>query len=222
MRKTLLAIFAGICCLYATAEVTTTVFDFTIGPASEITLPENISWPESGSKTIPSDATFSKGDIVLRISYSDAATYPRLYKIAYEDSWGIRMYDNTKISFKSTDEHNLTSIRIYVDSEKTDLTTMPQMAGTYEVTYNVDGGYLEWADTTPGDFIYMDMKGTIYINIIKVVTDHKASLTETVCNDSTDDKSVTYYDLQGHKAENPSGGLFIRVTSAGSEKVFIP
>lgn len=56
---------------------------------------------------------------------------------------------------------------------------------------------------------------------IEVETDQEASLSGTVVSDP-DQSRVVYYNLQGNRVENPSGGTFIRISNGRSEKIHLP
>lgn len=218
MKKACIGCMLGMLSIASSAEVVT-VFDFSSGPESGIEMPKDFTWPESGSVSLGDDATFSMGDVDISVSKRNTTSKPKINKVQDEDRWSLRTYKGNKILIVCQD-YNLIKFRIYLYTDiPSDLSELPQMPGNQTVTYDEENNWLDWNGCQQS--LYLDPMGKLFMNKIEVTTDKVTSSSDDTFSDYNE-SSVRYLNLQGHPVANPSGGIFIRISSGRTEKIYIP
>lgn len=220
MKKLVAILMGGILSISASAAVTT-VFDFEAGPESQIKMPDGLSWPTVTSKpTTPANkAEFSVGDISIRTSYTGASK-PQIYINPDGDTWHYRLFDGNKMSIMCGNDYNIISVRIILHPDRDSEPSKSSVeTGGGSLVAGEDAKSLEWTGSNPA--LTLNANGKLYMTRIEVETDQEASLSGTVVSDP-DQSRVVYYNLQGNRVENPSGGTFIRISNGRSEKVHLP
>ena len=220
MKKLVAILMGGVLSISASAAVTT-VFDFEAGPESQIKMPDGLSWPTVTSKpTTPANkAEFSVGDISIRTSYTGASK-PQIYINPDGDTWHYRLFDGNKMSIMCGNDYNIISVRIFLHPDRDSEPSKSSVeTGGGSLVAGEDAKSLEWTGSNPA--LTLNANGKLYMTRIEVETDQEASLSGTVVSDP-DQSRVVYYNLQGNRVENPSGGTFIRISNGRSEKVHLP
>lgn len=221
MKKLVAILMGGVLSISASAAVTT-VFDFEAGPESQIKMPDGLSWPTVTSKpTTPANkAEFSVGDISIRTSYDKGASKPQIYINPDGDTWHYRLFDGNKLSLMCGNDYNIISVRIILHPDRDSEPSKSSVeTGGGSLVAGEDAKSLEWTGSNPA--LTLNANGKLYMTRIEVETDQEASLSGTVVSDP-DQSRVVYYNLQGNRVENPSGGTFIRISNGRSEKVHLP
>lgn len=220
MKKLVAILMGGVLSISASAAVTT-VFDFEAGPESQIKMPDGLSWPTVTSKpTTPANkAEFIVGDISIRTSYTGASK-PQIYINPDGDTWHYRLFDGNKMSIMCGNDYNIISVRIILHPDRDSEPSKSSVeTGGGSLVAGEDAKSLEWTGSNPA--LTLNANGKLYMTRIEVETDQEASLSGTVVSDP-DQSRVVYYNLQGNRVENPSGGTFIRISNGRSEKVHLP
>ena len=220
MKKLVAILMGGVLSISASAAVTT-VFDFEAGPESQIKMPDGLSWPTVTSKpTTPANkAEFSVGDISIRTSYTGASK-PQIYINPDGDTWHYRLFNGSKMSIMCGNDYNIISVRIILHPDRDSEPSKSSVeTGGGSLVAGEDAKSLEWTGSNPA--LTLNANGKLYMTRIEVETDQEASLSGTVVSDP-DQSRVVYYNLQGNRVENPSGGTFIRISNGRSEKVHLP
>ena len=220
MKKLVAILMGGVLSISASAAVTT-VFDFEAGPESQIKMPDGLSWPTVTSKpTTPANkAEFIVGDISIRTSYTGASK-PQIYINPDGDTWHYRLFDGNKLSLMCGNDYNIISVRIILHPDRDSEPSKSSVeTGGGSLVAGEDAKSLEWTGSNPA--LTLNANGKLYMTRIEVETDQEASLSGTVVSDP-DQSRVVYYNLQGNRVENPSGGTFIRISNGRSEKIHLP
>lgn len=204
-------------CLCAANEVTTE-FDFSVGPESGIKLPHGMEWPLSGSVLVDNE-TMVIGDISIRFD-KNAKRTPAIYKVSDEDCWNCRFYQDNKLTIISN-EYNILKLKAELMSDTSGSTPgISVITGQKDdVTYSEEPPSFTWKGNMSA--VTIQATKTMYILKLEVTTDGGASA-ETDLMDDGDEMRAQYYTLQGVKVENPSGGIFVRISDGKATKVVIP
>lgn len=221
MKRLLAVLVTWSLFLFADAEVTV-VFDFANGPESGITMPSDIKWPTVNNKsvTINDGTTFRMGDISIRTKYTNA-TKSRIHKNPEGESWHYRLFDGSNLSFMCDDD-NIISVHVSLsnrDDQVSDPSKTKIVNGGGNLLYSEDNKSIDWSGNNPA--VTLTAGGKLYVTKIEVTTDKQASLSDTVVSDNAE-YSAVYFNLQGQRVDNPSGGLFIRIVNGKSEKTYLP
>ena len=99
--------------------------------------------------------------------------------------------------------------------------TTPETSGT--VSYDAETKIMTWEPVSDDAVCELDVNGGAYIEAVTVDFIEIPSVPTGAINVETDtDTPAVYYNLQGIRVENPSGGLYIRRVGNRSQKVKIP
>lgn len=216
MKKLYASCILGISCLCLCAE-TTTVFNFSAGPESGITVPNGFNWPteSSLSATINNNAFFTIGDISIYFA-KDSGRQPLMYKDSEADNWYCRFFNGNKLTIIS---ENFNIIRFKGTLMNGYTPSAAVVTGGGSFTYGEEPPTFTWTGECPA--VTLKSTSTMYILKLEVTTDGGASA-ETDLMDDGDEMRAQYYTLQGVKVENPSGGMFVRISDGKATKVVIP
>lgn len=209
-------LISWIMCFSASAEVTT-VFDFAAGPESGIGMPDGVSWPDDGFVETAKEATFRIEDISIRTTYTGSSS--KIYKDADGEVWYYRLYKGCKVSFMCTDDNIIKVSMTFIQNRDSAPSTVSIAAGGGSISVGNNSKSLVWTGNNPA--VTLNTNGVLFIDRIEVVTDKQASLSDTVVSDNAE-YSAVYYDLQGQKVDNPSGGVFIMLSNGKAMKTYIP
>ena len=221
MKKLVAILMGGVLSISASAAVTT-VFDFEAGPESQIKMPDGLSWPTVTSKpTTPANkAEFIVGDISIRTSYATRASKPQIYINPDGDTWHYRLFDGNKLSLMCGNDYNIISVRIILHPDRDSEPSKSSVeTGGGSLVAGEDAKSLEWKGSNPA--LTLNANGKLYMSRIEVETDEEPALSGAVVSDPGQGR-VVYYNLQGNRVENPSGGTFIRISNGRSEKIHLP
>lgn len=225
MKGLYVSCILGISCLCLSAE-TTTVLDFSAGPESEIQLPNGAEWPSSSVATSAvslHNVTLTMGDMSIKFDKADGSGEPSIFKSAYEESWYFRFYKGNKLTVTG-DYHNFDYNVLSVTGElisgyTAKLTVILGQKDGVTYAYEEEPPYFTWRGNNPVLIIQPD--SMMRILKLTVTTDGGASSETDMMNDGLESLSE-YYTLQGVRVENPSGGMFVRISDGKATKVVIP